>query len=275
MVDESWRLECREKQGILWGSFMSKDIEDSRLSQSRRRFLVRMGYVIVGTAAFGSAALWMKRVRGKSAYQLGKDAIAKYQELSCPKIEELLGIGNYHRCCTAMLREYGGFSQKLPEIKGRRNRTTFYASAPFMLSLYRALLGEFAFEQDTALKILNQVTCYKVHKDWESRTVTRFMMSRVAQMEFFRKLAMKGFKWEDEEEYGWAAEFPESEAYIAVDITRCGLVKWFTEQGAPEIAPIACEGDFVWAEFMTGLELRRTQTLASGDNICDFRYVKK
>ena len=100
-------------------------------------------------------------------------------------------------------------------------------------------------------------------------------MSRAAGSEFFRKLTLKGFEWEDEEEYGWAAEFPKSDAYIAVNVTRCGLVKWFKRQGVPEIAPIACEGDFVWAEFMTGLELRRAKTLAKGDHICDFRYVKK
>jgi len=143
-----------------------------------------------------------------------------------------------------------------------------------MLSLYRALLGEFAFSQVKALEILNQITSYKVRKDWENRTITRFVMSHAAGSDFFRKLTLKGFKWEGEEKYWWAAEFPESDAYIAVNITQCGLVKWFREQGVPEIAPIACEGDFVWAEFMTGLKLVRTKTLAQGDDICDFRYVK-
>ena len=29
------------------------------------------------------------------------------------------------------------------------------------------------------------------------------------------------------------------------------------------------------AEFMTGLELVRAKTIADGDDICDFRYVKE
>jgi len=136
------------------------------------------------------------------------------------------------------------------------------------------LLGEFALKQDRALDILLQITSYKVRKDWENRTIVRFIMSHAAESEFLRKLTLKGFSWERGEKYGWAAEFPESDAYIAVNITRCGLVKWFREQGVPEIAPIACKGDFVWAEFMTGLKLVRTRTLAEGADICDFRYVK-
>jgi len=78
-----------------------------------------------------------------------------------------------------------------------------------------------------------------------------------------------------DEEYGWATEFPESDAYLALNFTRCGLADWFRDQGVPEIAPIACEGDFIVAEFLTGLELKRTKTIAGGDDICDFRYVKE
>jgi hypothetical protein len=237
--------------------------------------MITLGGVIGGTLALGSGILWLRRAGEKSAYELGEDAVVEYQKLSRPKIEELLGATNYDRCCTAMLREYGGFAHDLPAIKGKRNRATFYANAPFILSLYRALLGEFAFLQDTALPILNEITCYKVRKDWEKRVITRFVISRTAKSEFFKKLTLKGFAWENDEEYGWAAEFPQSDAYIAVNMIRCGLVKWFRQQGVPEIAPIACEGDFVLAEFMTGLELRRTKTLAEGDPICDFRYVKK
>ena len=238
---------------------------------SRRECLKAIGGLAVGTVALASGAVWL---RGKkSAYELGHEKVVEYQRLSRLKIEELLGAGNYDRCCGAMLAAYDEFAPNLPAITGQKNRDTFYASAPFMLSLYRALLGEFAFAQESALELLSQITGYKVRKDWETRAVTRFVMSRAAESEFMRKLTIKGFEWEDEE-YGWAAEFPESEAYIAVDITRCGLVKWFTEQGVPEIARIACEGDYVWAEFMTGLELVRTKTLAAGDDVCDFRYVK-
>jgi hypothetical protein len=252
---------------------MSKDVTCFGHCLTRREFLI-IGGMALGTNIVAPNIGFMGCARKGSEEDIHRNEVIDYQKLSRPKIEELLGVKNYDRCSTAMLREYDQFAPRLPLIKGERNRKTFYASAPFMLSLYRTLLGEFAFSQDKALDILNQITSYKVRKDWENRTITRFVMSHAAGSEFFRKLTMKGFKWEGEEKYGWAAEFPESDAYIAVNMTRCGLVKWFRERGVPEIAPIACEGDFVLAEFMTGLKLVRTKTLAEGHDICDFRYVK-
>jgi hypothetical protein len=260
---------------IRGGFLMSKEIKCFGRCWARRECLKAIGGVAVGTLALASGIVWLRRAGKKSPYELGQDAVVEYQKLSRPKIEELLGAENYDRCCTDMLTAYDEFAPRLPILDGENNRATFYANAPFMLSLYRTLLGEFAYSQDEALDLLSQITCFKVRKDYEeNRPITRFFMSRVAESEFVRKLTMKRFEWEDEE-YGWASEFPESDAYIAVDMTRCGLVKWFREQGVPEIAPIACEGDFVWAEFMTGLELRRTKTLAEGDDVCDFRYVKE
>jgi hypothetical protein len=239
---------------------------------TRREFLT-ITEVSLGAAIVASSVGFMGCARNRSE-DVHRNEVVHYQKLSRPKIEELLGVENYDLCRTAMLRKYDQFAPRLPLIRGKRNRNTFYASAPFMLSLYRALLDEFAFRQDKALDILDKITSFKVRKDWENRTITRIVMSHAAGSKFFRDLTLKGFRWEGEEKYGWTAEFPKSDAYIAVNITRCGLVKWFREQGAPEIAPIACKGDFVWAEFMTGLKLVRTKTLAEGYDICDFRYVK-
>jgi hypothetical protein len=252
---------------------MSKEIQCFGRSLSRRKLLLTIGGATVGTLALASGILWLRREE-KGTYELGLDAIDEYQKLSRPKIEELLGAENYDRCCTAMRREYEEFAPRLPAFDGKSNRSNFYANAPFMLSLYRTLLGEFTCGQDEALDMLSQITNFKVRKDFEeNQPITRFFMSRVAKSEFIRKLTLTRFEWEDEE-YGWASEFPESDAYIAADVTRCGLVDWYTDQGVPEIAPIACEGDFVWAEFMTGLELKRTKTIAAGDDVCDFRYVR-
>lgn len=63
---------------------------------------------------------------------------------------------------------------------------------------------------------------------------------------------MKKLEYQDKP-HGWAVEFPESDAYMAFDMTRCDLADWFNDQGVPEIAPVACEGDYITAEFYTGL----------------------
>jgi len=52
------------------------------------------------------------------------------------------------------------------------------------------------------------------------------------------------------------------------------VTDWFREQGVLEIAPIACEGDYIQFALWKGLKFIRTKTLAGGDEVCDFRFVK-
>ena len=74
----------------------------------------------------------------------------------------------------------------------------------------------------------------------------KFIYLRIAKYEFLRKVTIKKFMINKDEEYGWATVVPKSDAYIAVDYTKCGcLTDWFRDQGVPEIAPIACEGDYI------------------------------
>jgi hypothetical protein len=183
----------------------------------------------VGTLALASGIAWL---RGKkSVYELGQDKVVEYQKLCRPKIEELLGAENYGRCCAAMSKAYDEFAPRLPILEDSNNRGVFFRNAPFILSLYRALLGEFALSQDEALDTLSQITGYKVREDYGNDPVMKFIMSRVAGSDLFRRIFMSVWERQDEE-YGWATEFPESDAYIAIDVTRCGLVDWYTDSNS-------------------------------------------
>jgi hypothetical protein len=251
---------------------MGKDVECFGRCWSRRKFLKAIGGATVGTLALASGIAWLSGE--KSVYELGQDKVVEYQTLCRPKIEELLGAENYERCCAAMLVAYDEFAPHLPILEDRNNRDVFLRNAPFMLSLYRALIGEFALSQDAALDTLSQIASYKVREDYGNDPAMKFIMARVARSDLFRKLFVS--IWERQNEaYGWATEFPESDAYIAIDVTRCGLVDWYADEGVSEIAPIGCEGDFIMAEFMTGLKLERTKTIAGDNDICDFRYVQE
>jgi hypothetical protein len=243
---------------------------------TRRQFLKASGAAALGAAAAASG-LGCAGCSGKKTVvaTARDDYVIAYQELSRPKIEELLGVEAYERCCEAMLAEYESFTAYLPTFEDAKNEGQFYHSAPFMLALYRALRGEFANNQETALTLLGQITNYKVSRDWqENHGVEKFMYARLAKSAFLRDLGMKKFEAYQDEPYGWAVEAPESDAYLALDFTRCGLVDWFTDMGAPEISTTACAGDFIVAQYYTGLELVRTKTIADGDALCDFRYIK-
>ena len=63
-----------------------------------------------------------------------------------------------------------------------------------------------------------------------------------------------------------------SKTGVAFDVTLCPLADYFKDQGVPELIPHgACNLDFATArEF--GVDLMRSQTIADGDEHCDFRW---
>jgi len=242
---------------------------------NRRNFIIEIGRASLITMVASSIVLPMGCSKKMDDRIKHKKELVGYQQTCRPVIIKLLGEENYDRLCKSSLMEYDKFSAQLPLFKDDNNKSTFYASAPFMLSHYRALLGEFALDQKKALDVLREITNYKVRKKSENPSLLmKFIFPRVARYDFFRRLALKKFTYKGEK-YGWATTFPPSDAYMAVDYVKCGLSDWFRDQGAPEIAPIACEGDLIWTELLTGLKFIRTKTIAGGDGLCDFRFVKK
>ena len=141
----------------------------------------------------------------------------------------------------------------------------------FGLSMYRILMREYGFEQAEAIDILGEIISELARQTREHSPFMRFVYSRISRHKFLVNMMNKQMLSLDEP-HGWLIEIPESDAYWAMDIVQCGLVKYLAEQGAPEICRVFCDADYVAAEYMTGLELVRTKTLAEGDDVCDFRY---
>ena len=60
---------------------------------------------------------------------------------------------------------------------------------------------------------------------------------------------------------------------VAFDVTICPLASYFKSQGVPELTRhAACSLDYQMAA-QWGLQLHRTQTIAQGHPLCDFRFV--
>lgn len=55
---------------------------------------------------------------------------------------------------------------------------------------------------------------------------------------------------------------------------ECGICKFLKSEGCMELAPLMCKFDYVMAKYMNA-ELKRTKTLATGGDLCDFWYTKK
>lgn len=63
-----------------------------------------------------------------------------------------------------------------------------------------------------------------------------------------------------------------SETGVAFDVLRCPVAEYFEAQGVPELTPhAACNMDYRMAREW-GVELHRSQTIATGAGYCDFRF---
>lgn len=75
---------------------------------------------------------------------------------------------------------------------------------------------------------------------------------------------------------GWRFRFAKDGPglFYAVDVTRCGIVRFLTAEGAPELAPLLCGGDYQIGKYLPpGVTFQRTQVIAEGAPFCDFRYL--
>lgn len=82
--------------------------------------------------------------------------------------------------------------------------------------------------------------------------------------------------WTQKREYpgNWVATFVPGDGKefdYGYDYRECAIVKYLRGQGALDVAPYVCLNDFIQSRTL-GTGLSRTQTLAQGDPICNFRY---
>lgn len=61
--------------------------------------------------------------------------------------------------------------------------------------------------------------------------------------------------------------------FYGFNVTRCGIVKYLNQEGAPELAKVICRGDNHVEKYLPdNVEFKRTNVIADGAPHCDFRY---
>lgn len=68
--------------------------------------------------------------------------------------------------------------------------------------------------------------------------------------------------------------YPKKKGEYRMDIVACPYYRYFTELGCPEITKISCGNDDRCYGNLPGLEFRRTGTLGTGADRCDFSLRK-
>lgn len=61
---------------------------------------------------------------------------------------------------------------------------------------------------------------------------------------------------------------------LKMDMTACPYCRYAKLLGCPELMPVFCDSDFATYGGLPGIQFQRTQTLGTGGECCDFRFIK-
>ncbi len=165
---------------------------------------------------------------------------------------------------------------EIPYIGGSENILTknLYLSAA-MLAMYQSLKARGKYVEEVARLIYLGTTSlysgfpFRFLLRWQGRQL--FSQKRIEQRRRAAAASQKGLYLDD-----WVFGIVEGDGQIfefGVDYTECGIVKYLTREGAPELAPYLCWLDYPMCKSMR-VRLVRTETIAQGCERCNFRFSR-
>jgi hypothetical protein len=174
------------------------------------------------------------------------------------------------------LQRFEALLPDIPYIGGDENILTenLYLSAA-MLAMYQSLKARGKSAEETARLIYLGTS--KFYSSFPFRLLLRWqgrgLFSR-KRMEQRRKDA--GVSQQRRFPSDWVFEIIEGDGVsfeFGVDYTECGIVKYLSQQGAPELARYLCWLDYPMCAAMR-VKLVRTETIAQGSVRCNFRFSR-
>jgi hypothetical protein len=164
----------------------------------------------------------------------------------------------------------------IPYIGGDENRLTrtLYLTAA-MLAMYRSLMARGESTEGAARLIhMGSASFYNAFP-------TRYLMRWGGRQQFGRKRIDQRTREaavSQERRYSgdWVFDVVKGDGQSfewGLDYTECGIVKYLTREGAPELGSYLCWLDYPVFATM-GVKLTRTETIAQGCRRCDFRFSR-
>jgi L-2-amino-thiazoline-4-carboxylic acid hydrolase-like protein len=147
------------------------------------------------------------------------------------------------------------------------------------LATYR-VLKPFVGDGRTVLELLQDALAQPLKTNIKEYVAERFAVSQDAPSDAFDRVSQH-FTTRGEERFGQAFEYVQDVQDATrsfTKITKCFFNDFFRANDAPEVTPIFCALDFVWADELAdvryALRFERPTTLAAGDDACRFQFFK-
>jgi hypothetical protein len=192
-----------------------------------------------------------------------------------PVIDGTFGAENFVQFKEYALQEFDDFSVTIPFLQDKNNQGNF-SYGPFLLASYKTPIRHYSYSDSRAMEFVRQIIEHLGRYDLEHMNpVMKLAYANIGKYAFLQKLMQGYFKYSDEP-MGWQAVIrDEKGVYLAADMTACGLFQWLSLNQAPGICAAACAVDYVTVGAMPHLKLERKETIANGDPVCSFRYIRK
>jgi hypothetical protein len=163
--------------------------------------------------------------------------------------------------------EYESIYNQLPYIGGDENSlTSDLVGAAESLAFYLVLK-----RHGKPLKEIGEMAYKAAEKAFEDHPEAVPPMNNPESIPYMKYAAEMSLKKRFPGD--WVYDFLEGneEFDLGMDFTQCGIQKLYHKYDADEFTPYLCAMDIIMSE-CGNLGLHRTQTLAEGSNMCDFRY---
>jgi hypothetical protein len=169
-------------------------------------------------------------------------------------------------------RKYEALLPQLPYIGGKKNMSTFnIIEGAWMLAII------FPLEQEgLSVREIGKIM-YEILKTYfESTPLANWLNGKLMWSKFMIKRKKCGKTTFKQYSGGWVEEFVEGDGKsfdYGLTITECGLCKLYKQYKAEQYVPYLCLTDYPLFRAY-GIGFTRTQTIANGAPMCDFRFKK-
>jgi hypothetical protein len=182
----------------------------------------------------------------------------------------------FHPCSTITRPHLTPSSPKIPYIGGKDNIFTSYLIAPVILIPLVRMLKE----KGHPLRETGQIMFEIMEMGYNSmpapvRWATRMGYFGEKRKEKYRQGSARSLKRQYPGD--WVYDYVEcngSSFHFGLTIKECGIFNFWKKQGLEEFTPYLCLSDWILWKAL-GIEVKRTQTIANGGDLCDFFYIRK